>query len=348
MIPSERIEAALYHALKENPHEWRTVGLGNLASQVGCDAGLLVDTLKRLESEEYVQLKKHFNDRGYVEGSNSATDEIFFYTGHFMIRVAPKGHPYFERLIAGKVVDSNNTQETVMLDHLTSLHPRKQFDEDLSRFADDALKVAQPLSLLMIDIDKFKLINDTRGHPFGDAVLKECAKRIRARTDKKGKVYRYGGEEIGVLLPNFNVHEATATAETVRRSVAEKPIDGVTATVSIGLAVLPEHGGTGTDLLREADKALYHAKNLGRNLVHVSGESTKVPVRERPVERRSPEPDGFTEVEQKQIRQAYFQSRSARCPRDQSILRIEESWRVGESIARILAICPFCGTNGVF
>ena len=109
-------------------------------------------------------------------------------------------------------------------DDLLPLLRRKMFDQELDALGKAATE-AEPVSLLMLDLDYFKSVNDTHGHPVGDEVLIECANVIARRCRHKGKVYRFGGEEIAVLLPNFTVSEAVALAESIRSQIENKQDD---------------------------------------------------------------------------------------------------------------------------
>jgi diguanylate cyclase (GGDEF)-like protein len=129
----------------------------------------------------------------------------------------------------------------------------------------------EPLAVLIVDLDHFKLVNDTHGHLIGDAVLRTLAADMRQQVRETDLVGRFGGEEFAVVLSDTADGEAAQVAERIRRGAAvvkvltDDAIVGVT--VSIGLAILGSHGSTLTDLLAAADLALYRAKNTGRDRV---------------------------------------------------------------------------------
>lgn len=159
-----------------------------------------------------------------------------------------------------------------LTDPLTELHNRRGIDQ----FGRDELKRAQrfghALSALMVDLDRFKPVNDTHGHGVGDEVLVEVARRYRHALREVDLIGRYGGEEFAVLLPETDRAEAERVAERLRTRVAERPIatdaGELTITVSIGVAAWQPEEMTDLDaLLERADRALYAAKRAGRNLV---------------------------------------------------------------------------------
>jgi diguanylate cyclase (GGDEF)-like protein len=160
-------------------------------------------------------------------------------------------------------------------DGLTGLNNRASFDQYLAKQLAASQLSGKPLSLLMLDIDKFKLVNDSFGHQAGDAVLVGVARILKSLARPTDMVARYGGEEMAVVLPNTARAEASAFAETLRRSVAAKPISGGTraipVTISIGVATT-EKGSplkTPAHLLKAADLGVYAAKQGGRNCVKV-------------------------------------------------------------------------------
>jgi len=135
----------------------------------------------------------------------------------------------------------------------------------------------RPLSLLMIDIDNFKAINDHHGHPAGDDVLRALADRLSASMRAGDVCGRLGGEEFAVVLPDEDRDGAAASAERLRAAVetlgveAESARERIGFTVSIGVSTLPQDGYTLDELLRQADERLYRAKEAGRNKVVSSG-----------------------------------------------------------------------------
>jgi diguanylate cyclase (GGDEF)-like protein len=157
-------------------------------------------------------------------------------------------------------------------DPLTGLFNRRYCEETLTRELARAQRETAPLSVLMLDVDHFKKVNDTYGHETGDVVLKEIAAVLQKQTRRSDVAGRLGGEELLVLMPNADRDCATKKAEALRASVAElairahgRPIERVT--VSIGVATFPEHGKSADELTRAADAALYRAKHEGRDRV---------------------------------------------------------------------------------
>jgi diguanylate cyclase (GGDEF)-like protein len=155
------------------------------------------------------------------------------------------------------------------LDDRLPLNRRGAFDRDLPEMVVAAKGAEELLSLVMIDIDHFKAVNDQHGHPVGDEVLLEVADIVVNRAARKGKAYRYGGEEFALLLPTYSAEEAVGLAERIRVEIAASALSskrlGVTA--SFGVACLPDHAGDARHLVELADAALYRAKHQGRNQV---------------------------------------------------------------------------------
>jgi diguanylate cyclase (GGDEF)-like protein len=159
------------------------------------------------------------------------------------------------------------------LDPLLGIGHRGKFDQDLAGMAKVGAS-QNPTSLIMVDLDHFKQINDNYGHPVGDIVLKLVAATIKSVCEGKGTCYRYGGEEIAVLLPNFSLAEAKALAERIRSSISTADCQPVreTVTASLGVAACPETSPDAAQLLADADKALYRAKRDGRNRVQAASQ----------------------------------------------------------------------------
>jgi diguanylate cyclase (GGDEF)-like protein len=159
------------------------------------------------------------------------------------------------------------------VDGLTGITNRRRFEETLELEWGRAKRGGTPLSLIMVDIDHFKLYNDTYGHQSGDECLRDVATSLAKSLNRAGDlVARYGGEEFVVILPGTGVEGATQVAESMRATVEalgienrESPIRG-TLTISLGVATaFPEKGISPEKLLAAADQALYRAKHEGRN-----------------------------------------------------------------------------------
>ena len=233
------------------------------------------------------------------------------------------------------------------VDELTNLFRRGAFDRNLNESVSKSLPIGEPVTLIMADIDKFKLINDKQGHPCGDEVLQIVAKIVKQTVGVKGTCYRYGGEEISILLPNYTADEAASLAERIRILIASSPIGSkqLSVTVSFGIAELPAHGQTSAELLKAADAAMYEAKNLGRNLVRVSGEPKPTTSSLRVTPRKQPDPNSLSEKEAEQIRVHYFTYHHAFCPRDGAQLRIGESHPVNQQTPTLVISCALCGLS---
>ncbi|MBG0562096.1 GGDEF domain-containing protein [Actinoplanes aureus] len=161
-------------------------------------------------------------------------------------------------------------------DGLTGLRSRRYFEEALGNEGARSDRYGQPLSMLLLDIDHFKNVNDTYGHNGGDRVLVEVTHRLQELIRPGDVVARYGGEEFAVLLPNTGPQQAWEIAERIRRGVSAAPIAVAEqrlcrVTVSVGTAGMPAVGST-DELVLAADRALYAAKNAGRNRVATADE----------------------------------------------------------------------------
>ncbi|WP_078549464.1 sensor domain-containing diguanylate cyclase [Litchfieldia alkalitelluris] len=166
--------------------------------------------------------------------------------------------------IAIKSVQSNNNQliQEATTDLLTGLPNRRKLD----RVMEECTNIEEAFSLLTIDIDHFKLINDTYGHQAGDEVLKEFAILIQSLIGNEDMFFRYGGEEFVLILPKKRAPYAYFEAEELRRRVGNtNTVVGKPITISLGISEYPAHGNTLEDLFRKADKALYQSKIEGRN-----------------------------------------------------------------------------------
>jgi diguanylate cyclase (GGDEF)-like protein len=177
------------------------------------------------------------------------------------------------RLVAVAIQNQTMLEKLVFVDPLTGVYNRAFYDRQVALEIERANRTNTKLSLLVMDVDDFKPINDDHGHRAGDQVLAQLGREVRARMRKIDLLFRYGGEEFVLLLPGADLEEAQRTAERLRLVVAEQRFlpDGVAAplrvTVSIGGAVYPDQSRTKTGLFNAADSALYRAKHEGKNRV---------------------------------------------------------------------------------
>lgn len=158
-------------------------------------------------------------------------------------------------------------------DSLTGLYNRRYLDGTLERELSRCKREGRPLSLMLIDVDHFKQVNDTYGHQAGDEVLKEIGALLASHARAEDIACRYGGEEFTLLLPNMPLNAAVERAEMLRSAFAATTVRfgefAIRSTLSIGIAVYPEHGKLPDELAQKADLALYRAKAEGRNRVVV-------------------------------------------------------------------------------
>jgi diguanylate cyclase (GGDEF)-like protein len=157
-------------------------------------------------------------------------------------------------------------------DGLTGLPNKRAVTDALQRLFAQAATVRAPLAVLLLDLDHFKQVNDQRSHQVGDQVLANVGATLRTALRDRDFVGRNGGEEFAVLLPDTEIPAALNIAERVRAAIAEMTLAGtdVAVTVSIGVAVFPDHASTPDRLERLADAALYVAKRQGRNRVELA------------------------------------------------------------------------------
>ncbi|MGE3624064.1 MAG: PleD family two-component system response regulator [Bdellovibrionales bacterium] len=161
-----------------------------------------------------------------------------------------------------------------LVDPLTGAFNRRYLEAHIPKLAARCRAVSKPLSVLMVDIDHFKKVNDAHGHAAGDHVLKEVVNRITLGLRPSDLVTRLGGEEFAIIMPETDIGSALNIAERLRKRVANTPVEGadgappIPVTVSIGIAVAePDANEELQALFRRADQALYEAKNTGRNRI---------------------------------------------------------------------------------
>ncbi|MDT4991685.1 MAG: two-component system, cell cycle response regulator [Actinoplanes sp.] len=181
-------------------------------------------------------------------------------------------------------------QRLSLTDPLTGLWNYRYLRESLRREVERASRFGRMLTVLVLDLDHFKQVNDTHGHTAGDAVLSEFARRLRLGLREVDVAFRQGGEEFVVLLPETDAYGGKIVAERLGAAIrdipvpidgrkvdtAGKSVDCVPISVSIGIAVYPEHGATAQQVLDAADDALYAAKDAGRDTYRLAGTPLEV------------------------------------------------------------------------
>jgi two-component system cell cycle response regulator len=185
------------------------------------------------------------------------------------VRTQIKKKRYTERL-------RDNVQmsiEMAITDALTGLYNRRYMETHLAALVEQAANRGKPITVMVLDIDYFKSINDGHGHDAGDDVLREFALRVRRSIRNIDLACRYGGEEFVIVMPETDMGVATVVAERLRRRIATEPFSiqqgagSLPVTISIGIAALSEPTDTAAVILKRADQALYRAKRDGRNRV---------------------------------------------------------------------------------
>jgi two-component system, cell cycle response regulator len=165
-------------------------------------------------------------------------------------------------------------KELSITDPVTDLTNHRFFQEKLRIELNKAKAYKSPLSLIMIDVDHFKILNDQFGHPRGDQILAKIAQTLTSHLKSSHSLSRYGGEEFALILPQTSSMAAFALAETLRKSILNMGDLNFRLSISLGIATFPEHGLDADELLSIADQALYCAKRQGRNMSIVGLEIT--------------------------------------------------------------------------
>ena len=175
------------------------------------------------------------------------------------------------------VLMHHETQRLSVTDGLTGLWNYRYASRALGREVERSQRYGHPLAVLMLDLDRFKRVNDQYGHQRGDAVLVELAARVREVVREIDTVARYGGEELILILPETDLPGARLLSSRILQGVRSEPIGGpgeepIWMTTSIGLAVMPLHGDSAESLIRAADTALYAAKTGGRDTFRIAAQ----------------------------------------------------------------------------
>jgi len=168
-------------------------------------------------------------------------------------------------------------RKQAVTDPLTGLYNRRYFEENINREAERALRLGQPFSLISLDLDHLKTINDTYGHQYGDVAIKAISDVLKQKARSIDIPARIGGEEFNVLLPGVDSYGAMIAAERIRAAIEATPLEKIgNVTASIGVATFLEHSKNVFDLTELADQAMYRAKINGRNQVQLTQKQKEV------------------------------------------------------------------------
>ena len=173
-------------------------------------------------------------------------------------------------------VRMQRAEELSVTDDLTQLYNSRYLSQVLRRETKRASRSGRPLSLLFIDLDGFKSINDSHGHLFGSRALVEAADVIRASARETDIVARFGGDEFALVLPDTGSDGALFVGERIREKIAAWSFLrghglNISLTVSVGVATLPDVASSAEQLIQAADEAMYAVKDRGKNGIHVAG-----------------------------------------------------------------------------
>lgn len=241
----------------------------------GLDGHELCRMIRQVYSQSYcyiVMLTARGEKRDIVAGLESGADDYLVKPVDFdelkaRIGTARRILDMQDHLIASR----DSFREQAMHDSVTGLWNRTVIDDTLRREWKRLQRQEGPIGVIVADIDQFKRINDTFGHPTGDRVLTEVAQRMSATLRPYDAIGRYGGDEFLIVLPNTDARETFAVADRLRHAVALRPIVSighavdVAVTVSLGASASDALHAEPNALIIEADAALYRAKNTGRN-----------------------------------------------------------------------------------
>ncbi|GAA3410598.1 diguanylate cyclase [Paenibacillus hodogayensis] len=214
---------------------------------------ILMQMGKRIDYEQELRSAKKQTEEAYRE-----KEQAFAKLEHI--------HKEIEKKQAELIEMNALLVELSTTDKLTGLKNRRFFQEKLTELIDGYSRTRQPFSLLIVDIDHFKRINDTFGHQTGDDVLEKLASILKAHSRQDDIAARYGGEEFVIILPNTDGPESRRIAEHLRTIIADTAWQTGTVTASVGAATFTPEDSAAT-LLEKADRALYVSKETGRNRV---------------------------------------------------------------------------------
>ncbi len=246
---------------------------GKIMKEVWGKVGQAVETIERLRTES-----DPFKDMSHLDDTDEI-DRIPTVVTH-LVEIAKrqmnelKAYNGQVQHLNSELREANEKLHHISTeDSLTGLYNRRHFDDRIEQEIARTLSFGRDLALAMVDIDFFKNYNDSIGHPAGDKALATIGEFIRKSIRETDLAFRYGGEELVIIMPETTRESAISVAERIRGAVEKQPFDGESSqpngslTVSIGVAVLEGGSKNKEEFVSAADKALYKAKSLGRNKV---------------------------------------------------------------------------------
>ena len=278
-LTAGRLDACLIHIYPTGLSIGHRYPLGATSLVLGRGEACEIRIQDNSVSRRHAQIEPHTD--GYVVQDLGSTNGTFV---NDVATAAPRrlrdgdylrvGNCIYRFLTGGNIETEYHEEiyRLTIIDGLTRMHNQRYALEFLDREVSRSARHKRPLSVLLFDIDKFKLVNDQHGHLCGDYVLRELSERLRPGVRREDLMARYGGEEFAQVLVESDQTQALAAAERVRRTVADAPFRfedrELAVTVSVGVATTCGDGAmTPTGLLRAADDKLYEAKRAGRNRV---------------------------------------------------------------------------------
>ena len=250
------VKDVIYGLLKNLDHEYVQEVVRTTKSQ-----SIIVVPIYRKQNERALEDKPFGCLLVFSERSEAADNEINFLTLFAnQIELAITIAGLFEEI-----------RKQAVTDPLTGLYNRRYFEENINREAERALRLNQPFSLVSLDLDHLKTINDTYGHQYGDVAIKAISDVLKSKARSIDIPARIGGEEFNVLLPGVDSYGAMMAAERIRAAIEATPLEKIGhVTASIGVATFLEHSKNVFDLTELADQAMYRAKINGRNQVQMT------------------------------------------------------------------------------
>lgn len=282
--------------LRMRAHEGRLTSNLSIGAQLAPGAGLAARALAtgRSTLENQVQ-----NVPGYIAGFAETRSEVcvplIFFGQKLGVLALDSAKPdafdpddiqpleSVADICAAAIQNANNfasVKELAYIDGLTGIHNRRYFETRILEELERGSRSQTRISVVMIDIDDFKRVNDEVGHLLGDEVLRDVSSMMKQQLRKPDIVSRYGGEEFAIVLPDTSIENAWRVAEKLRRQVGEHHFPGVPrpVTISCGIAEAPAHGTTRDEIVAAADSALYTAKQAGRNRTVAAGTRKEAPI----------------------------------------------------------------------